>query len=137
MDQILFATGDKPEIVVDLVGGDLRLTGWERNEFLAESAKMRRCPGIVFADGATGRRARLAGTGLDVWEIIATYQSLNRDRGRLQTAYHWLTEPYLRAALGYYAAYPDEIDQQIARNAALTREGVAKQHPTLVLDDPR
>src|SRR3972149_9315526 len=37
MDQILFATGDKPEIVVDLVGGDLRLTGWERNEFLAES----------------------------------------------------------------------------------------------------
>ena len=107
------------------------------NEFLAESARMRRCPGIIFADGPTGRRARLAGTGLDVWEIIATYQSLNRDRGRLQTAYHWLTEPQLRAALGYYAAYPDEIEQQVARNAAWTRERVAQQHPTLVADDPR
>jgi uncharacterized protein (DUF433 family) len=107
------------------------------NEFLAESVKMRRCPGIVFADGPTGRRARLAGTGLDVWEVIATYQSLDRDRGRLQAAYHWLTEPQLRAVLGYYAAYPDEIEQQIARNAAWTRERVAQQHPTLVADDPR
>lgn len=107
------------------------------NEFLAEAAKMRRCPGIIFADGPTGRRARVAGTGLDVWEIIATYQSLDRDRARLQTAYHWLTEPQLRAALGYYTAYPSEIDQQIARNAALTPEKVAQQHPTLVAGDPR
>jgi uncharacterized protein (DUF433 family) len=107
------------------------------NEFLAESVKMRRCPGIVFADGPTGRRARLAGTGLDVWEVIATYQSLDRDRGRLQAAYHWLTEPQLRAALGYYAAYLDEIEQQIARNAGWTPERVAQRYPTLVVDDPR
>ena len=106
------------------------------NEFLAESVKMRRCPGIVFADRPTGRRARLAGTGLDVWEVIATYQSLKRDRERLQAAYHWLTEPQLRAALGYYAAYPDEIEQHISRNAAWTRERVTKQHPTLVAGDP-
>ena len=107
------------------------------NEFLAESVKMRRCPGIVFADGPTGRRARLAGTGLDVWEVIATYQSLDRDRGRLQAAYHWLTEPQLRAALGYYAAYLDEIEQQIARNAGWTPERVAQRYPTLVAGDPR
>jgi len=107
------------------------------NEFLSESVKMRRCPGVVFADGATGRRSRVAGTGLDVWEIIATYQSLDRDRARLQAAYHWLTELQLRAALGYNAAYPDEIEQQVARNTAWTRERVAQQHPTLVADDPR
>lgn len=107
------------------------------NEFLAEAAKMRRCPGIIFADGPTGRRARLAGTGLDVWEVIATYQSLDRDRGRLQATYHWLTEPQLRAALGYFATYPDEIEQQIARNAAWTPERVAQRHPTLVAGDPR
>jgi len=107
------------------------------NEFLAESVKMRRCPGIVFADGPTGRRARLAGTGLDVWEVIATYQSLDRDRGRLQAAYHWLTEPQLRAALGYYAAYLDEIEQQIARNAGWTPERVAQRYPALVVDAPQ
>jgi uncharacterized protein (DUF433 family) len=107
------------------------------NEFLAESVKMRRCPGIVFADGPTGRRARLAGTGLDVWEVIATYQSLDRDRGRLQAAYHWLAEPQLRAALGYYAAYLDEIEQQIARNAGWTPERVAQRYPALVVDAPQ
>ena len=107
------------------------------NEFLAEAAKMRRCPGIVFADGPTGRRARLAGTGLDVWEVIATYQTLDRDRGRLQATYHWLIEPQLRAALGYYTAYPDEIEQQIARNATWTPERVSQQHPTLASGDPR
>jgi hypothetical protein len=48
------------------------------NELLDEALKMRRCPGIGFADGATGRRARLAGTGIDVWEVIATYQSVNK-----------------------------------------------------------
>ena len=73
------------EETAEAAGRDFSAVG---NEFLAESVKMRRCPGIVFADGPTGRRARLAGTGLDVWEGIAIYQSLDRDRERLQAAYH-------------------------------------------------
>ena len=96
------------------------------NELLAEAVKMRRCPGIVFADGPSGRRPCIAGSGLDVWEVIATAKSLDRDFDRLQAAYHWLTEPQLRAALGYYAAYPEEIDRQIALNQswmALTMTG--------------
>lgn len=101
------------------------------NELLAEAVKMRRCPGIVFADGPTGRRARIAGTGLDVWEVIATYKSLEGDPERLRRAYHWLSEPQLRAALGYYAAYPEEIEAQIRRNEAWTRERLAERHPSL------
>lgn len=101
------------------------------NELLAEAVKMRRCPGIVFADGPAGRRARIAGTGLDVWEVIATYKSLDRDVDRLRQAYHWLSEAHLRAALGYYAAYPDEIDRQIARNEAWDRTTLAQRHPSL------
>ena len=31
-------------------------------DLLTEAIKMRRCPGIVFADGVSGRRARIAGT---------------------------------------------------------------------------
>ena len=101
------------------------------NELLAESVKIRRCPGILFADGPSSRRAILAGTGLDVWEIIATYKSLDRDVVRLRGAYHWLGEAQLRAVLGFYAAYPDEIERRIARNDAWTKEKLARQHPSL------
>ncbi len=37
MDQILLATSEAPEIVITSVGGDLRLQGWEQNQFQAES----------------------------------------------------------------------------------------------------
>ena len=74
-------------------------------ELLTEAIKMRRCPGIAFADGPAGRRARLAATGLDVWEVIATYRSLDGDPARLRQAYPWLSEAQLRAALGYYLRF--------------------------------
>lgn len=106
------------------------------NELLAEALKLRRCPGMLFADGPAGRRARIAGTGLDVWEVIATYRSLGKDRQRLQQAYHWLSEAQLRAALGYYAAYPEEIERQIARNDAWTKERLAQKYPSLASDRP-
>jgi len=104
------------------------------NELLAESVKMRRCPGVIFADGPSGRRARIAGTGLDVWEVIATYKSLDRGLERLRQAYHWLSDAHLRAALGYYTAYPQEIDRQIARNEAWTADQLAKRHPSLIVE---
>ncbi|HTZ41066.1 MAG TPA: hypothetical protein VMB77_12965 [Syntrophales bacterium] len=98
---------------------------------LEEAIKMRRCPGIIFASGVSGRRARLAGTGIEVWEIIAQYLSLNRDQKRLQQAFHWLTPGQLKAALGYHAAYPDEIDALIVRNEQWTEGTLKKRHPTL------
>ena len=104
------------------------------NELLAEAVKLKRCPGIVFADGPSGRRARIAGTGLDVWEVVATYKSLNRDDGRLRDAYHWLSEPQLRSALAYFRLYPEEIERQIVRNEAWSKEQLADRHPSLVLD---
>ena len=100
-------------------------------DLLAEAIKMRRCPGIVFADGVSGRRARIAGTGLEVWEVIITYRSVNQDFSRLQKAYHWLTEQQLRAAIGYYTAYREEIDEVIERNESWSRETVAKRFPFL------
>lgn len=106
------------------------------NELIAEAVKMRRCPGILFADGPSGRRARVAGTGLDVWELIATYNSLERDVERLRHAYHWLSEPQLRATLGYYAAYPEEIDRQIARNDAWAKARLVERYPSLAPHRP-
>jgi uncharacterized protein (DUF433 family) len=93
---------------------------------------MRRCPGVVFADGPSGRRARIAGTGLDVWEVVAAYKGLDRDLDRLREAYHWLSDGHLRAALGYYAAYPEEIDRQIARSESWTPDQLTQRHPSLI-----
>ncbi len=119
------------EDVAEISGQDFSAVA---NELLTEAIKMRRCPGISFADGPTGRRARVAGTGLEVWEVIATYQSVGRDRGRLQQAYSWLSEGQLRAALGYYAAYPEEIDRHMAANERWTQERLFAQHPSLSVD---
>ncbi len=45
-------------------------------QLLEEALKMHRCPGIVFSEGVSGRRARIAGTGIEVWEVIASYKSV-------------------------------------------------------------
>jgi uncharacterized protein (DUF433 family) len=87
-------------------------------------------PGIVFVDGATGRRAALAG-GLDVWEIIATWQQGSRSFEELQQNYPWLTEIQLRAALAYYELYPSEIDARLEREAQWTPERVWQEFPFL------
>ncbi len=85
-------------------------------DLLQEAIKMRRCPGILFAEGTSGRRARVAGTGIEVWEVIAIYKSVKEDFKRLKKAYHWLSAGQLKAALGYYTIYPEEIDRLIEQN---------------------
>ena len=98
-------------------------------DLLEEAIKMRRCPGVLFAEGTIGRRARVARTGIEVWEVIATYRSVNRDPNRLRKAYHWLSNEQLKAALGYYAAYPQEIDRLIAQNEGWDKETLTARHP--------
>lgn len=100
-------------------------------DLLTEAIKMRHCPGIIFAEGVTGRRARVAGTGLEVWEIISTFKSVNQNFKRLKKAFHWLTEQQIRAAIGFYNAYRDEIDLQIKRNESWSKEELFKRHPFL------
>ena len=99
------------------------------SELIEEAIKMRRCPGIIFADGPSGRRARIEGTGLEVWEVIQGYQSLNNDFNGLKKAFHWLTERQLMAAIGYAKAYPEDIRVLIEQNNALTEEMVEKELP--------
>lgn len=100
-------------------------------ELLEEAVKLRRCPGIVFSDGVSGKRARIAGTGVEVWEVIAGSKSVNDDFERLKKMYHWLTEVQLRSAWGYYRAYSDEIERLIAQNGSWTRETAMEKYPFL------
>lgn len=100
-------------------------------DLLIEAVKMRRCPGITFADGATGRRARIAGTGIDIWEFIATFKGLAENYSKLKETYHWLSDQQIRFALSYYALYPDEIDEKINRNEDITQAQIIKRFPFL------
>ena len=72
-------------------------------------------PLIRFAEGPAGRRARLIGTGKDVWEVIATVRDNDGDNA---AAALYLEMPLglVQAAVSYYGAYPDEIDQWIELN---------------------
>jgi len=101
------------------------------NELLAEAVKMQRCPGIIFSEGTRGHRARIAGTGIEVWEVIITYKSVSKKFDRLRKAYHWFTEQQLKSALGYYKTYPEEIDHLIKQNEELTKEVSYKRYPFL------
>lgn len=94
------------------------------NELLEEALKMRRCPGIIFSDGVTGRRARVAGTGVEVWEVFYEYQILGEDVEALKKALPHLSERQLVAALMYGRMYPEEIAELIKSNEAISPESV-------------
>lgn len=102
------------------------------NELLDEAVRVQRCPGIIFTEGTAGRRARIGGTGIEVWEVIATFKSVGEDFKRLHRAYHWLTEHQLRSAIGYYRAYPEDIDRLIKQNEELNKDSVNRKYPFLV-----
>lgn len=99
------------------------------SELLTEAAKMRRCPGVVFADGPSGRRARVEGTGIEVWEVIASHIALGKDEKRLKKAYTWLSDRQLLAVLGYHRAYPKEIEGLIEVNRALDEDSLKERLP--------
>jgi uncharacterized protein (DUF433 family) len=106
-------------------------------ELLDEAIRMRRAPGIVFADGPAGRRAVVAGTGLDVWEIVATWHGTGEDFDALKASYAWLDETTLHAALGYYQLYPADIDARLAREAEWTADRVRRELPFTARTPPR
>jgi uncharacterized protein (DUF433 family) len=81
-------------------------------------------PLVRFADGPSGRRAALVGSGLDVWEAIT---SLREHENDLTATASYLEIPLglVEAAVNYYGAYREEIDEQIALNRAEWERGYA------------
>jgi hypothetical protein len=96
-------------------------------ELIEEGLRLRRHPLIVFRDGATGRRAGLV-SGPDIWEVIGglvggdvpTAERIGR-----AVKVFGLSREQVSAALDYYAAFPDEVDAEIATNAAVAEEAEA------------
>lgn len=83
--------------------------------YVEEGLRMDDHPLIRFVDGPAGRRARGVGMPGDVWEVIAAV--LDNDGDVDETA-ALLEVPrgLVEAAVTYYGAHPDEIDDWIAAN---------------------
>ncbi len=111
-----------------------RLADWARRSGMPERSLAQRYvdeglrhdahPLIQFLDGPSGRRASLAGRGLDVWEVIATIRDNN---GSITLAAEYLQVPagLVQAAVAYYGEYKDEIDRGIEFNEAEYQRGIA------------
>jgi uncharacterized protein (DUF433 family) len=83
--------------------------------YVEEGLRMDEHPLVRFAEGPGGRRARLAGTGSDVWEVIAAVRDNDGDIAAT-AAYLEVPLGLVQAAVTYYGAHPDEIDEWIERN---------------------
>jgi hypothetical protein len=102
------------------------------NRLVDEALRMAEHPGIIFRSGPTGRRAALAG-GLDVWEVIRAVKSAHAAEPGLSSddlvslvGDNTGTAPRLvTTAVRYWAAYPSEVDAEIA--AADAAEETAEQ----------
>jgi uncharacterized protein (DUF433 family) len=83
--------------------------------YVEEGLRMDDHPLIRFADGPSGRRARLVGTGKDVWEVIAVVRDNDGDAAEA-ARYLEIHLGLVQAAISYYGAYTAEIDQLIELN---------------------
>ena len=87
------------------------------NRYIDEGLRMEDHPGIVFRSGPAGRRPALV-DGPDVWEVIRVVRNVEETGERaVDEAARWLglRRGQIEAALGYYAEYPAEIDDWLAR----------------------
>lgn len=96
-------------------------------QLIEEGLRLRAHPLVRFVDGPTGRRARLI-QGPDVWEIISFLQRSDATgEDKVAHATQWFDVPasHVEAALAYYSAFPDEIDDRIRANEDALAEAEA------------
>jgi addiction module HigA family antidote len=102
------------------------------NRLVDEALRMAEHPGVIFRSGPTGRRAALAG-GPDVWEVIRAVKSAHAaepglngdDLISLVSDNTGIALRLVSTAVRYWAAYPSEVDAEIA--AADAAEAAAEQ----------
>ena len=101
-------------------------------DLIDEALRMRECPGIYFADEPGGREAKVAGSGLGVWEVLRDYLAAGRDERAFRKSLPQLSAAQVKACLLYYRRYAREIDAEIRENAALTRGAIQARFRGLV-----
>jgi hypothetical protein len=102
------------EELLELEAGRAGISKTRMLETLAEEAlRMRRFPGIVFRGPEHRRRATVAGTGMDVWEILMLHEAEGRET---LLGAHPVTQRQLDVAFAYYREYPGEVDRFLEEN---------------------
>lgn len=86
---------------------------------LAEAVRTRRLPGISYTEGAHGRRAVLAGTGLEVWKIVAAFRQGPQAVDALRADHPWLSDAQLQTAAEFARLFPEEVDDEITPEGRL------------------
>src|SRR6478609_4613692 len=99
--------------------------------YVEEGLRMDEHPLIRFADGPAGRRARLVGTGKDIWEIIATVRDNNGDAA--ETARYLEIPLGLGRRAGCHQAVRLLLDEMLS--PAIARELRGRGHDVLAVAD--
>jgi hypothetical protein len=86
---------------------------------------------IDFRDSAAGRQAYLQGSTLAVWEVMLLVDSYRKNVSAVAEHLEW-GEAKVQAAMNYSAAFPVEINEAIADNAAVDFEALKRMLPQAI-----
>jgi len=82
---------------------------------LEESLREAEFAGIEYRDSPIGRQPYMKGSGLAIWEVIMIARPREMNAERIAQDYPYPVEN-IQAAINFYEAYRDEIDQAIEDN---------------------
>ena len=103
-----------------------------RSDTIAELVRLGldvlRYPGITFVEGPAGLRAHVAGSGLDVWEVVMVHRACKGNEDATRRHLPQLSRRQLRIALAYYEDHKREIDLILAEQAR-TPEAWSREVP--------
>ncbi len=102
-------------------------------ELVRVGLEVLRYPGVTFVEGPAGLRAHVAGSGLDVWEIVMVHRAHGGKEEATLRHLPQLSRRQLKTALAYYEDHRQEIDGILAEQARSPEEWsreVAVSRPT-------
>lgn len=86
--------------------------------YIEEGMRVDEHPGIYFRDGGSGRRPAVLGTRLDVAQVVETLRQ-NENSIAKTAEYLDISAAQVEAAVRYYAAYREEVDDWIEQSRAI------------------
>ncbi len=97
-----------------------------RSDVIAELIRLGldvlRYPGITFVEGPAGLRAHIAGSGLDVWEVVMVHRAHKGAEEATLKHLRQLSRRQLKSALAYFQDHRQEIDAILADHTRAPEE---------------
>ncbi|MBL8212446.1 MAG: hypothetical protein JNK87_17155 [Bryobacterales bacterium] len=90
-------------------------------QLIEEGLRHAEFPAVEFRDSAGGRQAYVVGSGLAVWEVLLVAEGYGMD-ARVTAEHLRLDVEKVALALGYAAAFAEEVHGALEENRAMTPE---------------